>query len=203
MGRLIFEKFKESETTSAVKGFCFFLEVLVWMEMLQNTAMISAFLDVSHNLPDGFWDHFSLRQTAPPWQTHLLPHWGASQISWPMAVRKHWGQGLRETQPLHDIAWQADTNIAMMYRTIFSGLLSLVLSTVICRRFWFLSLIRHSSPPAGTITGSTWKHDRQNNIIGRWSWVGTPGTPVIERSNVLRCFLMSSKSINVIAILQS
>ena len=53
MGRLIFEKFKESETTSAVKGFRFFLEVLVWMEMLQNTAMISAFLDVSHNLPDG------------------------------------------------------------------------------------------------------------------------------------------------------
>lgn len=117
--------------------------------------------------------------------------------------KKHWGQGLRETQPLHDIAWQADTNIAMMYRTIFSGLLSLVLSTVICRRFWFLSLIRHSSPPAGTITGSTWKHDRQNNIIGKGSWVGTPGTPVIERSNVLRCFLMSSKSVNVMVILQS
>ena len=47
------EKFKESETTSAVKGFRFFLEVLAWMEMLQNTAMISLFLDVSHNLPDG------------------------------------------------------------------------------------------------------------------------------------------------------
>ncbi len=48
-----------------------------------------------------------------------------------------------------------------------------------------VSQLRHSSPPAGTITGSTWKQDKQNRMIGRGSFARRPGTPVLQCYPVL------------------